>query len=271
MSGELLASGHISKLTATQLLPQVQYSLPLDQKPFGLNECLGQNLKFSFSGEIECQNCGRKTKKSYCQGHCYPCSQRLAACDLCILKPETCHYHLGSCREPEWGEKNCHQAHIIYLSNTSGLKVGITRKSQIPTRWLDQGAVAALAILEVDERLHAGQVEIRLAQKLADKTNWRQLLKAEPEPIDLVQVRDQILAEVDLSDLPVRAFDDLPEQHIHYPVLSYPEKIVSLNADKTPEISGKLMGIKGQYLIFDVGVINMRKYTGYQLSIYQNQ
>jgi hypothetical protein len=67
------------------------------------------------------------------------------------MKPETCHYHLGTCREPDWAQNHCFRPHIVYLANSSGVKVGITRKTQIPTRWLDQGASQALPIFEVQQ------------------------------------------------------------------------------------------------------------------------
>ena len=53
---------------------------------------------------------------------------------------------------------------------------------------------------------------------------------------------------------------------IHFPVDSYPVKIKSFNFDKNPEVSGVLHGIKGQYLLLDIGVINIRKFTGYEVA-----
>ncbi|MGL4475007.1 MAG: DUF2797 domain-containing protein, partial [Shewanella sp.] len=127
----------------------VQYHLPVGDQSLHLNPVIGKTLTLNFSGQIFCCHCGKKTKKSYAQGHCYPCMQKLASCDMCIMKPETCHYDQGTCREPEWGQKNCYTPHYVYLANTSGLKVGITRHTQIPTRWLDQGATQGLPILKV--------------------------------------------------------------------------------------------------------------------------
>ncbi len=268
MSGlEVLGRGPIRKMQVLGLEPQVQYALPLGEQALPLNEWLGRRLQLRFQGEILCLNCGRATRKSYCQGHCYPCSQRLAACDLCILKPETCKYHQGQCREPEWGEANCLQPHVVYLANTSGLKVGITRRSQIPVRWVDQGASQALPLLEVDERLHAGLVEVKLARVMADKTNWRALLKGEPEPIDLAGRAEAHLAELQWPEVELRRLPLNQEVRLRYPVLEYPQKIVSHNLDRHPVLEGTLLGIKGQYLLFDTGVINMRKYGGYCLEV----
>ena len=149
------AIGAVEKLTAQ--LDQnniVQYQLPLasidadgESQYIALNPLIGKKLTLNFHDKIACKHCGNKTKKSYSQGFCYPCMAKLAQCDMCIMKPETCHHHLGTCREPEWGEKHCMVDHYVYLSNTSALKVGITRHTQIPTRWIDQGATQAFPFL----------------------------------------------------------------------------------------------------------------------------
>ncbi len=265
---EILGQGRIRKMQVLGLEPEVQYALPLDETVLPLNTRIGQPIRLVFQGEIRCLNCGRVTRKSYCQGHCYPCSQRLAACDLCILKPETCKYHQGQCREPEWGEANCLQPHVIYLANTSGLKVGITRRSQIPVRWVDQGAVQALPLLEVDERMHAGLVEVELARAMADKTNWRALLKGEPASIDLASLAEEHLQQLEWPEIAVRRLPLDGEVRLRYPVLEYPQKIVSHNLDKQPVLEGTLLGIKGQYLMLDTAVINLRKYGGYVLEVH---
>jgi len=173
-----------------------QYQLPLDDDRIALNPLIGSHLKLIFSGEIHCSNCGRRTNKSYSQGHCFPCMKKLASCDMCILKPETCHYSAGTCREPSWGEANCMTDHIVYLANTAGAKVGITRGSQVPTRWLDQGASQALPIFRVSTRFISGLIETALAEHVKDKTNWRALLKGEPEPIDLVALASELIPKI---------------------------------------------------------------------------
>ncbi len=249
----------------------VSYQLPMGEQSLALNPLLGKKLTLVYSGHIACQNCGKKTKKSYSQGHCFPCMQKLAQCDMCIMKPETCHFHLGTCREPEWGEQNCFAPHYVYLANTSGLKVGITRHTQLPTRWIDQGATQALPIFKVQSRIQSGLVEVALAQFINDKTNWRAMLKGNNEPINLAaQASDLIekiadkLAEIS-ADLPAGSIErlDEPSLDINFPVLEYPTKVSSFNFDKTPTVEGTLLGIKGQYLIFDTGVINIRKFTSY--------
>lgn len=265
--------GNLRKMK-TQTGPPVAYALPVGDVQVALNPLLGQTLRLGFTGRIHCVACGRQTKKSFNQGYCYPCFQRLAQCDMCILKPELCHYAQGTCREPEWGEAHCLQPHYVYLANSSGLKVGITRQRQIPTRWMDQGAVQALPIVHVQSRYQAGMLEVMLKQHVSDRTDWRRMLKGDPEPADLAARRDTLLAacgdEVDawLSSLEADGFGLLgnAEEHgFRYPVLEYPAKVKALNFDKTPDVEGTLLGIKGQYLLLDSGVLNVRKFGGYEI------
>ena len=231
---------------------------------------VGQHLEFRVNKTIQCANpeCKRITPKSYSQGYCFPCARSLARCDLCIMRPETCHYHLGTCREPEWGLSNCFTPHIVYLANSSGAKVGITRKTNTPSRWIDQGAISALPILEVKTRLESGLIEKALKSFITDKTNWRTMLKNETEPADLVTTRTSLLGEVSslVDELDAKTLpDDII--NIDYPVLKYPTKVVSLSFDKNPVISGVLNGIKGQYLLLESGVLNVRKFSSYHLTL----
>jgi hypothetical protein len=272
---KLLAQGRVRKMV-TSLESTVQYQLPLGDSRLPVNELIGSSLQLQFGGLINCIHCDRKTKKSFSQGYCYPCFTRLAQCDSCIVSPEKCHYHEGTCREPEWGDENCMIEHIVYLANTSGAKVGITRGTQVPTRWMDQGAIQALPIFRVATRQQSGLVETVFKQHVADRTNWRAMLKGEVEPLELTAERDRLVTEchVGLEDLQQRfglqAIQQIDQEQgveINYPVEQYPVKVVSFNLDKNPVVEGQLMGIKGQYLIFDTGVINMRKYGGYNLSL----
>jgi hypothetical protein len=274
---ELLASGAVRKMK-TRLAGQVEYQMVLGEHKIPLNKYLGMQLQLEYQGAINCIHCDRKTNKSFSQGYCYPCFKRLAQCDLCIMSPERCHFAAGTCREPEWGETHCMIDHTVYLANTSGLKVGITR--DVPTRWMDQGATQAQPIFRVTSRLLSGLVETVFKNHIADKTNWQAMLKGSAEPRDLERERKALMAAC-AADI-----DALQQQHglqainvlegedvvnIDYPVLEYPTKVKSLNLDKTPSVGGTLMGIKGQYLIFDSGVINMRKYGGYSLSLSLNK
>ncbi|GGU55982.1 hypothetical protein GCM10009504_11040 [Pseudomonas laurentiana] len=273
-----LGRGSISKMSARLESPLVQYAFRLGDSEVPVNPLLGTTVRLEYLGAIHCIHCGRKTKTSFSQGYCYPCMSKLAQCDVCIMAPEKCHYDQGTCREPAWGEQFCMTDHIVYLANSSGLKVGITRASQLPTRWLDQGASQALPIMRVATRQQSGLVEDLFRAHVPDRTNWRALLKGDAEAVDLVAVRDQLFEQCDegLQALHARfglqaiqPLSDAQPVDIRYPVEAYPSKIVSFNLDKNPVAEGTLLGIKGQYLIFDTGVINIRKYTAYQLAVHQ--
>lgn len=260
-------TGILSKMQAKHTTP-VSYELVLGEVHFDLTAHVGKNLKLTYSGKIFCINCGKKTKKSYSQGYCWPCTTKLAETDLCILKPETCHYEKGTCREPAWAEENCMRPHVVYLANSSGLKVGITRRTQVPIRWMDQGAAAALPVLEVKNRFNSGRVEMLFKQHIADKTDWRKMLRGEPEEIDLESWKTKLLQELqsELATIEHTVLDE-PLARFTYPVEAYPEKVTSKGLDKMPEIEGRLLGIKGQYLIFDNCVFNVRAHTGYEVTL----
>ena len=274
-----MISGNIRKMRS-QLGYQgnsnkVEYFLPVGSQEVAMNPYIGNNLKLEYLGEINCLNCGNKTKKSFSQGFCFPCMRKLAQCDMCIMKPETCHFEQGTCREPDWAQRNCFVPHYVYLSNTSGLKVGITRHTQIPTRWVDQGATQATIMFKVNTRQQSGFVEMAFKDLIADKTNWRTMLKENQPPRDLVAEAGELkekLKEQMANVISTFSQSDVEEQQnevveIDYPVLEFPSKIKSHNFDKNPVVEGTLIGIKGQYLIFDTGVINMRKFTSYNISI----
>ena len=253
-------SGNIQKMRV-ELDTPTRYYLPVGEQELYLNPVIGNKLNLYYSGTINCIACGRETSKSFNQGYCFPCMRTLARCDTCIVRPELCHYHEGTCREPDWAEQNCNIPHFVYLANSSGVKVGITRETQIPTRWIDQGASQALPIMEVPDRRTAGLVEVALKSCISDRTDWRKMLKGTPEPVDLKAEREQELVNKKLIRI-----NSEPVQ-IGYPVNRYPESIKSLNLDKIADIRGTLLGIKGQYLIFEDGVINIRKYGGYRLTV----
>jgi hypothetical protein len=250
----------------TRLNTPVEYELPIGTQSLPLNSFLGAPFTLSFSGKIFCLGCGGQTKKSFNQGYCYRCFISLAACDMCIVKPELCSYFRGGCREPAWGEKNCLIPHIVYLANSSGLKVGITREVNLPHRWIDQGAIQALPIARVPNRLSSGVLEVKAKNLVADKTNWQVMLKGHNQPINFMDVRSDLLHLWGEADS-IEIIADPQAIEIQYPVLEYPLKITSLNPEKAPVINGILLGIKGQYLIFDKGVINIRKFGGYEVEI----
>lgn len=270
-----VACGTMRKME-TRLEDPVAYSMVLSDERVPLNDSLGEHVQLVHTGRIICVHCGRKTNKSFNQGYCYPCFRKLAQCDSCIIHPEKCHFDQGTCREPDWGERVCMRDHIVYLANSSGLKVGITRSVQVPTRWIDQGATQALAIIRVRSRMQSGYLEVLFKQEVADKTNWRDMLKGTAEPLDLLAEKERLveLCKSGIDDLAERfgffaisVLTGLDPVEIRYPVLNYPEKLNSFNFEKEPTVGGILQGIKGQYLIFDQGVINLRRFAGYEVEL----
>jgi Protein of unknown function (DUF2797) len=267
--------GNLHKMRA-ELNQPVRYALPVNDECIPLNPLIGKPLSLRFTGDIHCLHCGRKTSKSFNQGYCFPCFRSLARCDVCIIKPELCHFDQGTCREPEWAMQHCMQPHYIYLANSSDVKVGITRHSQVPTRWIDQGAVQALPIVNVQSRFQAGLLEEAMKQYVSDRTSWQKMLKIQAEPIDLKAKREELLACCEevirklaerFGEESIQLLPDAEVVSIQYPVIEYPSKVKSFNFDKTPTVSGTLLGIKGQYLIFDGGVINIRKFGGYRVEV----
>ncbi len=273
-----MLSGFLRKMKIETQNPLLYYLSIANGQTLPLNDKIGKKCTMTFSKLIQCVHCAQAIKKSFNQGYCYNCFRKLAACDLCIMKPELCHYHKGTCREPSWGEKHCMQNHIVYLSQTSSLKVGITREENIPIRWYDQGAVCAMPLYRVTSRYQSGILEVAMAKVIGDKTNWRKMLASVSILDDFKRKAVEYREAADIKNFisnnalwqeqpPEDLLDQSEPIPIYYPVHRYLEKVKSINIDKTPCFSGVLLGIKGQYLILDCGVINIRKYTGYEMSI----
>ena len=245
----------------------IHYYLVFENSFLNLNQLLDKELEISFQG-YQCLNCGKK-KKIFRQGFCYDCFMSSASAGDWIMKPELSTAHLDiEDRNLEYEKKVQLQPHIVYLALSSEVKVGVTRKTQVPTRWIDQGAVQAIPIIEVPNRYLAGIAEVALKSQYADKTNWQKMLKNEVPSVSLVQERLKAG-----TFLPNEVREYYSDQHpnlieLHYPVLVYPKKVTSLNLDKSPIYQGKLSGVKGQYLIFQDGtVFNIRTFEGYVVKI----
>ena len=287
-----LASGFISKMEFSiidgpGLCKSVEYYLVVDNnRQVLLNDLLGQQITLKFSGAIRCQNCHKPTNKSYQQGYCYPCATKLARCDLCIVNPHTCHYHVGTCREPSWGEKHCFIPYIVYLANSSGIKVGVSRASNLLNRWVDQGAIQGLGIIKAASRYQAGLIEFALAKFIKDKTNWRKMLSFQVQEIDLTAVAQQLIAEHQhliqdiINKFPagnIELVTEVAQQNlvkIEYPnvdseIAEVPIKSLSklVQPQTQSMITDRLIAIKGQYLLLRGGVLNLRNLTGYHLDL----
>ena len=259
--------GNIRKMKSTQNTP-IQYSMVLSDDFFPLNEHIGSNISLKWSGIIHCVKCGNKTNKSFFQGFCYPCFINAPESSECILRPELCQAHEGISRDMEWAKKHCLSDHYVYLSLTSGVKVGVTRHTQIPTRWIDQGAIKALKIAQTPNRYLAGIIEVKLKEFVSDRTSWQKMLKNNvDQSIDLYQFRETLKVSLP-EDLKAYILNEESEQSINYPINQYPDKIKSINFDKVGEYEGILTGIKGQYIYIDNEyVVNIRKYSGYHFHI----
>ena len=261
-----LASGRLAKMLIEKTEPLL-YHLSVGDEKIDMNAYLGKDIRIISNGEIRCTHCQRKTNKSFNQGYCFPCFKKLAQCDRCMMSPELCHFSQGTCREPEWAEQFCMQEHIVYLANSSGLKVGITRHTQVPVRWMDQGAIQALPIFSVSTRQLSGLVEVIMKEWVADKTNWRKMLKNDIEDESLEVWRDRLKQYIP-DEAKAYFIENNKETHIDFPVHKDPEKPKSLNIKKEHQYAGKLVGIKGQYLIFeDETVFNIRANEGLVVNI----
>jgi len=256
--------GQISKLI-TELRDPVSYQLPIGDKKINLNEMIDKNISLSFNGEIRCIACNNKIKKTFMQGYCYPCFISTPQTSECILRPELCRAHEGEARDMQWAEKYCLTDQYVYLALTSNLKVGVTRHTQIPTRWIDQGAHKTIIFAKTPNRYLAGMIEKELSKHISDKTYWRRMLLGEYPDLNLLGEKEKLIQSLS-AEYQKFITDDQKITELNYPVSIKPSKIKSLNFDKTPLITGKLCGIKGQYLFFENDfVLNIRKFTGYFL------
>ncbi|MFT4987160.1 MAG: hypothetical protein ACI8U0_002807, partial [Flavobacteriales bacterium] len=265
-------TGNIRKMKSS-LEDKVQYTLPLYDVlnpgvEVDMNAFIGKEIQLRFHDQINCVVTGKKINKTYGDGMSYDAFMKSPMAVPSIIRPELSRIHEGiALRDKEWEERNHLTPHVTYLSLTSEIKVGVTRQTQIPTRWIDQGAVQAIVLAETPYRQAAGLVEVALKEHVADKTNWRKMLTNTIEDNTPLEEKKYELIEMLPSDLQQWVSDDDEILEIEYPVLQYPEKVKSIKFDKAPLIEKKLLGIKGQYLLFeDDLVMNMRSQTGYKIT-----
>ena len=257
-----------SRKMKAELGGPICYKMRLGDEHVHMNPLIGHSIQLTFDGQINCIVCGRKTRKSFAQGFCFPCMRDSPENSECIIRPELCRGHLGEGRDVEWELENHVCEHTVYLAASSDMKVGVTRGTQVPTRWIDQGASAARVMFRTPNRCLAGEIEVALKGTFTDRTSWQKMLT------------NRIVENPDWTEALERAKAAIPEEYmqywvddeevlsLQYPVTEYPEKVKSLSFDKAPVISGVLKGIKGQYLLLDENrVLNIRKHNGYQLCI----
>ncbi len=257
--------GVLQKMQSEMGTP-IQYYLVFSTDFLNMNQVLDKELQINFI-KHQCLNCG-EDRPIYRQGFCKSCFYEIPSAGDWVMRPELSTAHLDKeDRDLEFEKKVQLQPHIVYLANSSNIKVGVTRKSQIPTRWIDQGAHEAIEIVEAPNRYLAGITEVALKEHIGDKTNWRKMLTNDIDDENLVEWRNKLRPYI-----PREAADyfieNNGETHLEFPVLQYPKKVKSLNLDKTPSYKGVLKGIKGQYLIFGDGtVFNIRGSEGYYISL----
>ncbi|MGO2359063.1 MAG: DUF2797 domain-containing protein [Mesonia sp.] len=261
----MLFEGVLKKMP-TELKEEVQYYMVFENDFLHVNQLLNQKISLSFL-KYQCLNCG-KDKKIFRQGFCYDCFYEIPQAGDWIMKPELSTAHLEQeDRNLEYEKKVQLQPHIVYLANSSNVKVGVTRKTQVPTRWIDQGAHEALEILEAPNRYLAGIAEVALKDHVADKTNWRTMLKNEIEDVSLEEKRNELLQFLP-EEVEPYILKNNKETEINFPVLRYPKKLKSLNIEKSQEYTGVLKGVKGQYLLFeDDTVFNVRNNAGFYIEL----
>lgn len=275
-------------LTAAQLgtggpcaLNAIDARVPLE----GGGLAIGETYQIRATGRLYCTSCSKISRKLY-SGYCGACLTSKAEADACVMAPDRCHYLNGTCREPSWGLSFCYQPHVVYLSFTGDFKVGITREHQLPTRWFDQGATLAVPLAMTGSRHQAGVIEKALAQHFSDRTQWQRMLSSVNERPEgglvdhalaqIAQLRGD-LGPLDRLNIRVSAPPKAPSAgavdwiesptvfHIDYHWATVPERLSSLNLLKQDSVSGKLLGIKGQYLILNSGVFNLRRHEGFEV------
>lgn len=250
----------------TEFSQPIQYYLVFENDFLNINQLLGKKITIQFI-KYQCLNCGLD-KPIYRQGFCKSCFYEIPQAADWIMRPELSTAHLGKeDRDLDYEKKVQLQPHIVYLANSSNVKVGVTRKSQVPTRWIDQGAHEAIEIVEVPNRYLAGITEVALKEHVSDKTNWRSMLKNDIKDENLVEWREHLKQYIP-DEAKDYFIETNTETNLEFPVIKYPEKPKSLNLEKTKEYTGKLVGVKGQYLIFeDDTVFNIRGNEGLVVAI----
>lgn len=263
---------HLRKMRTT-LDNGAQYTLPLIDilEPTGnyyVNPLVGEVIRIEFLNNIHCVATGKRIKKTFGEGLSYDAWLSSPLASPSIVRPELSRIHEGvALRDYEWEMANHYQPHFVYLSKTSDIKVGVTRSSNVPSRWIDQGATEAIIIAETPYRQLAGVIEVALKEHFTDKTSWQAMLKNSGTLDSILVKKEEALERLGI-DYESFFYDDDNITQITYPVLEYPKKVTSLKLDTKPIYEGKLMGIKGQYFIFEDGtVFNVRSHSGYQVSI----
>lgn len=250
----------------TEFTTMVQYYLIFQQDFLNLNQVLDKRISINFL-RFECLHC-KMEKKVFRNGVCYNCFSKAPEMGEWVIRPELSTAHLNMENiDLEYEKEVQLSPHILYLANSGNVKVGVTRKSQIPVRWIDQGAHNAIEVLETPNRYLAGIAEVALKDHVSDKTNWREMLTDKYKSLNLSEIKQQLRQHIPEE---ARAYfiENSKEFNLKFPVLKYPPKVRGLNLSKNPFYEGTLKGIKGQYLIFEDGMVfNVRKHEGFRIAL----
>ncbi len=257
----------LTKMT-TYLDGDAHYILPADHNFIKINPLIGKSIDLQFIGEKYCASCGDKHANLYRMGFCKNCFFTSPLAGESIINPELSTAHLDKAdRDLDYEKSYQLQPHVVYLANSGGLKVGVTRASQKTTRWTDQGASEAIVLAQTENRYQAGMIEVALKQHLSDKTIWQKMLKNEDPELDLLKEKEAVKDKIPSEYQQWLSSED-EVYRIKYPVLEYPAKVKSLNLDKNSGLQSVLKGVRGQYLIFEGGIVlNIRSHTGYRVAI----
>ena len=256
----------VVKKMVTELDTPVNYFIEFEDNFIHLNQFIEKSFKFKCIG-YSCLSCSDSVN-IYRQGFCKSCFFESPLAADWIMRPELSKAHLNiGDRDLDYEKKIQLQPHIVYLSNTGRIKVGVTRKSQIPYRWIDQGAHEAVELLQTPNRFLAGEAEVALKKYMSDKTNWRSMLKNERDSSNIKSSKDQ--AKNFLPSNLLHYFNDASNVvSIDFPVMEFPDNPKSIKLNKDLVFSGTLKGVKGQYLIFENNqVLNYRAHEGHIFKI----
>ena len=245
----------------------IDYLISINGIEYKLNDYIGKHMTIEWQKKVVC-HCGKEFSKFYRASFCYKCYWNSPLASQSIFKPELCTAHLGvEERDLEFEKKLQLADHYVYLANSSGLKVGITRATQVPTRWIDQGASQAIILALVPNRRFSGDIEVVLKEYVKDKTNWRKMLSSEPDQLNLKEIKKDLITKVP-NDYQKYIYTDDSITNISFPVIKYPLKIKTLKLEKTNLIKGTINGIKGQYIFLDNDrVFNVRSHEGFIVNI----
>ncbi len=266
----MIVVGNMNKMRGDYSGGTVQYNLTLGDSDIDMNTLIGKEVRITFQNKINCVVCGVDIRTTYAgRAMCRNCHETAPQAEECLFNPEKCKAHLGEARDMEWSRKQCLIPHFVYLSVSSGLKVGVTRHHQIPVRWIDQGAVSAIKLAEAPNRHIAGVIEVFLKKFIADKTSWKKMLKSISSDFDIDLLAEKVnTVELLPEVLKQYVTDDDKVFDISYPLKPAPENPTNLNFEKDKEIEGVIAGIKGQYILFENGfVMNFNKYSGYWIEM----